>query len=733
LPEIGVFFEQLAASEPGLIVIAGLDPPTVTTETDGILPSGRSAIFRILIRHILTRQPTARAIVVTETKETLRVPRQLKHRVEWALVQPPYTYTGRITHATVRRPELLVIDQLDAETAPVALQAAQSGIKVMAQMDTIFIGSGVVRQLLDLGVPRESLSSLAWVITVQRWAMLCPGCKQPEQPAAAHLDECRHRYPRVPLEGTFFRAGGCVSCNHTGRQGQMAVFDVFRAETDPEAMLGRPSLLPMQEYILRLAVLGHVPLDDAIYFEGDRLRRIYGLFASSERALAESNAILQRRLAELEAANKVLLQRTEALISLEEIGHMLVTSDSLGELASRVCRRARDLCGADRAILYFLRPDSTVEVLDVCGWDTGLLHRRLDAAMVMGAGGLDAATAEPTVFPDYPPGVEPAPPGARDVVLRAGLRMPLIAQQEVVGLMIVHTTTGSSFAPGQVALLQAFANQAALAIQRAGLIDSLRDKIAQLEAAQAELVHKERLERELELARQVQQRLLPRTFPLIPGFAFAARCEPARRVGGDFYDVILLDADRFGIAIADVSDKGMPAALFMALTRSLLLAEARREHSPRAVLSNVHRLLLELGEPDMFVTAFYGVVEVSARRLTYTRAGHDRPLLLRDSAVHPLSGEGTFLGGIETGQLNLSEEQISLHPGDRLVLYTDGLIDAMAVNRQLFGLGRFVELLESVASLAAEGLCDFVFEHLVAYQGTAEQYDDMTMLVVQVK
>src|SRR5581483_2584029 len=110
----------------------------------------------------------------------------------------------------------------------------------------------------------------------------------------------------------------------------------------------------------------------------------------------------------------------------------------------------------------------------------------------------------------------------------------------------------------------------AAAIQRTGLIDSLRDHIQQLEAAQVAIAKKERLERELELARQVQQTMLPHIFPLMPGIAFYARNEPARQVGGDFYDVFVLDADRVGLVIADVSDKGMPAALFMALTRSLV-------------------------------------------------------------------------------------------------------------------------------------------------------------------
>ena len=187
----------------------------------------------------------------------------------------------------------------------------------------------------------------------------------------------------------------------------------------------------------------------------------------------------------------------------------------------------------------------------------------------------------------------------------------------------------AAFSPKEVSLLRTLAQQAALGIQRARLVSDLRDKIDQLERAQQQLVQKERLERELELARQVQQSMLPRSFPHLPGFHFVARNEPARQVGGDFYEVIRLDEDRFGVAIADVSDKALPAALYMALTRSLLRAEAPRQPSPQAVLSNINRLLLELGDGNSFVTLFYAVVDGNSRRMVYSRAGHDRPLLLR--------------------------------------------------------------------------------------------------------
>jgi len=735
LPQLDALVEQLVADGPGLIVVAGLDPrPQVEPAPgDGFLPSGRTAIFRILMQEVLAASQSGRAIVVTEDQTVVRVPRQLWGRIALSLVEPPLTYEGQIASAIGRRPDLLVIDRLCAETAPAALEAARKGLRVLSQMDTVFCGANVARCLRDWGASQEQLRGVTWVVAVQRMAALCPRCKQPMPPGSEQWTELRRRYPDLASE-TFFQSPGCVDCNGTGRRGDVAVFDIFRADAGAPDPLEQPSLLSLQEYVSHLAVLGYLSPGDVLRLEANQLHRAYTLLVASERALADATGAMARKLAELEAANRVLEQRTEALISLQDISQTLIASTDLDDLGARVCRHACDLCGAERAILYFVRSDDKAEVLSMSGWDAAFLHQQVDTAQLFGTNAGDGAGPRP--FVGHPPGVlSPRPDGRlpKSQARMAGLRVPLIAQDRRVGLMVVQTNQKWSFTPGEVALLQTFANQAALAIQRAGLIEQLREKIAQLQAAQAELVQKERMEKELELARQVQQSVLPRVFPRVPGYTFAVRNEPARQVGGDFYDVFALDEDHFGLVVADVSGKGMPAALYMALTRSLLLAEARREPSPHAVLSNVNRLLLELGEANMFVTVFYGAVERVTRRLTYARAGHDRPLLMREGTVQPLGGTGAFLGCLEEGALRLSEEQIDLAPGDRLVLYTDGLTDVLAPDGEIFALGRLQALLQSCASLDPADMCAATFAELYAYQGNTEQFDDMTMLVVGVE
>jgi sigma-B regulation protein RsbU (phosphoserine phosphatase) len=733
LPQIEPLVEQLVAGGPGLTVVAGLDPrhQAAPGVPGGFLPSGRPAIFRILMRQILVAHPGRRAVVVAESGDALRIPRAFRRRIELLVPGPSEKLGTAIARAAARRPDLLVVDRLCAESALPAFEAAKAGLRVLAQLDTIFRGAGIARHLVDLGVPRDLLGGLSWVVAVQRLATLCPHCKVPDPVDAERSADLSRRYslPGLADGGTFYRPAGCAQCGYTGRAGDITAFDVYRAGPEVADPLHQPSSLPLEAYMLGLAARGDLPLEDVLNLEAEQLRQTYRLLVLSEQAMDDARLALERRLAELEAANRVLHQRTEALISLESIGQALIESRSLAELAAQLCRHAGELCGADRSILYFLHPEQGItEALAVSGWDAEVLHKPLDAAVVLGG----RPDTEPAPFRGVPPGVVRRPTDVTADGLRAALRVPLVVQDEHVGLLIVHTSQKNCFAPGEVALLRSFANQAAVAIQRAGLVEALQDKIAQLEAAQASLVQKERMERELELARQVQQSVLPRIFPLVPGYTFAARNRPARQVGGDFYDVIFLHANRFGIVVGDVSDKGMPAALYMALSRSLILAEARRSASPRTVLHSVHHLLQELGQPGLFVTVFYGIVDAPARRLTYARAGHDRPLLLRGEQAHLLGGEGTFLGFPDLDDLNLSEESLFLQPGDKLVLYTDGLSDVLAPNGRPFGVERLEKLLRDHRHLPPEELCSATFTSLAAYQSTASQYDDMTMLVVEV-
>ncbi len=727
LPLVDALIDQLVADGPELTIIAGFDPPAVPA-SESFLPSGKAGFLRILMRQILLAQPRQRGVVITHDIETVRVPRSLARVIDVVTPRADEDMRACIERVVLRRPGLLVIDALTPDVIAAALSAAGQGLRVLALMDSALRGAELARHLLLWGAQPEQLNALGWVVSVQRLATLCPTCRQPDTLDEARLSQYRAHLGRLDPQAAYYAAQGGAECNGTGRKGDVSIFDFFHATAPAPALFSLPSQLTAGQYALALAAEGYLSLDDVLQVELGQLSQLQQLLETSQRAFAENNGALQRKLLELETSNRVLQQRTEALISLEKLGSDLIGSRGLDEIGRSVCRYARQLCGAGRAVLYVLQPDDTARVLAVNGWSDELAGLQLDAsAVIERSQGLD-----PTLYAHWPPGVPRRNPDVEGARLYQGLRVPLVAQDKLVGVLIVHPTTKQRFNQGEVALLRTLANQAALAIQRGQLVDDLRAKIIALETAQAELVQKERLERELELARTVQQSLLPRSFPHYAGYTFAARCLPARQVGGDFYDVFALDERRFGVVIADVSDKGMPSALFMALTRSLLLAEAEREASPRAVLENVNRLLLALAQSEMFVTVFYGVVDTQERCLTYARAGHDKPMLIRAGNATPLGGAGLVLGQLDSALLGLTEERISLQAGDRLALFTDGLTDVQDAQAGMYGLGRFVQLLQSLAGAPADELCAHLFQALAAYQGEAEQYDDMTLLIVQV-
>ena len=269
------------------------------------------------------------------------------------------------------------------------------------------------------------------------------------------------------------------------------------------------------------------------------------------------------------------------------------------------------------------------------------------------------------------------------------------------------------------------------------LIDDLQRKNVELQkayfdlkAAQAELVEKERMERELELARNLQVSFLPKHFPSHPGMEISAVSSPAREVGGDFYDVFSLDSNHLGIVMADVSDKGMPAALYMALTRSLVRAEARRNRSPKKVLLNVNRLLMEVTEASMFVTIVYGVLDFSTKIMVYARAGHEYPLIFSPEACEcrELRGIGTLLGMMD--EIALEEESATLKSGELLVLYTDGVTDTKSASDEFFGGARLRDAICDIKAISARQLCSELYKQVIEFKGDEPQFDDISLMVI---
>jgi len=261
----------------------------------------------------------------------------------------------------------------------------------------------------------------------------------------------------------------------------------------------------------------------------------------------------------------------------------------------------------------------------------------------------------------------------------------------------------------------------------------LQQAFDELKAAQEQLIEKERLERELQVAADIQMSILPDVLPVRENFDFGGRILPARQVGGDFYDVFDLGDHKLGVLIGDVADKGVPSAIFMARAHALIIAEADSAISPGEVLRRVNKHITRLEKSIQFVTALYGVLDTQTGEFSYARAGHEPPLLLQEHGdVHRLPHQpGMALGLWEN--ITLDEYRLVLPEGSLLVLFTDGMTDCRNPKGEPFGLERIKNTMIGLINLSAQEGCDQLFDSLMKYQNGSKQDDDVTLVAIHSK
>ena len=256
------------------------------------------------------------------------------------------------------------------------------------------------------------------------------------------------------------------------------------------------------------------------------------------------------------------------------------------------------------------------------------------------------------------------------------------------------------------------------------------EQISFIKKAQAEHSQLEEIQYDLNVAREIQQSILPKVFPAFPEsapFDIYATMNAAKAVGGDFYDFFMVDEHHLGFTIADVSDKGVPAAIFMAISRTVIRATALRQHSTATCLSESNNLLCNESVNGMFVTVFYAVLNIHTGDVVYSNGGHNRPVWIRKGeTAEMLPVTGNMALGVMSG-LPYNERTIHLEPGDSLFLYTDGISEAMNPKGELFGDARLIETC-SQASASAKAMIGRMEQRVSAFVDGATQYDDMTML-----
>ena len=306
--------------------------------------------------------------------------------------------------------------------------------------------------------------------------------------------------------------------------------------------------------------------------------------------------------------------------------------------------------------------------------------------------------------------------------LGAELVLPLSSSTEVIGVMgLGPKRSEAPFTPGDVRLLTAVAAQTGLALENSRLTAEIASEVALRERAQ----------RELEIAREVQERLFPQDYPPLPGVEYAGACRPALGVGGDYYDFIKFSDTELGIAIGDVSGKGIPAALLMATLRAYLRGQTiRRDSDLGAMMANLNRLVYESSAPNRYATFFYAQYETTTRVLQYVNAGHNPPMIFRTSGgVVRLYVGGPVIGLIEG--CAYEQGQVTLEPGDVFVAYTDGVSEAMNGNHEEWGEEQLAATTLPARSVNCQELIVRIMRAADGFVAGAPQHDDMTLVVVR--
>lgn len=299
---------------------------------------------------------------------------------------------------------------------------------------------------------------------------------------------------------------------------------------------------------------------------------------------------------------------------------------------------------------------------------------------------------------------------------RSELACPIVSDAGVIGCLNVESDRVGAFSAADAELLQFFANAAALSIDKALL--------------HRQVLEKQRLEDQLKVAREVQTGLLPAAPPVVPGWDIAGVNLPTGAIGGDYFDYVPLPDGRLGIVVADVSGKGIPAALIMATFRTALRTELRRQADVRRVAEELNRALLEPRESSRFVTAVYGVLDPATGSFRYVNCGHNPPLLLRRAGPRELLPSGGPVLGLFAEE-RFDTGEVTIGPGDGLVLYTDGVVEPADARDQQFGMERLEAVARASIGEPAGRVVDAVVGATRAFTGRDHHEDDFTLVVVR--
>src|SRR6266404_3267631 len=332
------------------------------------------------------------------------------------------------------------------------------------------------------------------------------------------------------------------------------------------------------------------------------------------------------------------------------------------------------------------------------------------------------ATAQPVCLADIRDAPDLASLRQTALGTASVMATPLLYGKQNMGVLALgNGPTGAPFSQSDFVVFKSIAEQSAFALYNAIIYSEANEK--------------KRLDHDLEIARDIQRILLPSEAPVIPGFEISGINIPARHVSGDYFDYLTVDSDRLGVAIADVSGKGVPASIIMAICRSVLRSQAAGNPSPADVLQKVNRQLYPDIKEDMFISMAYLILDHARKTALLSRAGHDAPLLYQRATetVTPVKPLGMVVG-IDSGSVFdriTGDFALSLEPGDCLLLYTDGVTEALDANGDEFGFDRLVQCVRASAPSGAPAIITRLIDELRSFVGAQPQNDDITLIAIR--
>ncbi len=411
-------------------------------------------------------------------------------------------------------------------------------------------------------------------------------------------------------------------------------------------------------------------------------------------------------------------RRIEYLRSLIEASKALNSTLDLNQLLEIILRIATEKTDAEAGTIYLLdreRAEIRCTVSDA--------EQKIDIRLPLGTGiaGYVAQTGEIVNLEDAY--THPQFKATNDQ--RSGFRtksmlcMPMRdAEKNIIGVFQIMNKKSGRFGPADEEFLDGLSIHAALAIRQA--------------AMHAQVVEKKKLEHEISVARNIQQNLLPKKLPQIGSYQFAGLNLPSAMVGGDYYDFVPLDGGRLGFAIGDVAGKGIPAAFLMATLRTALHAHAGDSEAlmPGQLLAKMNRLIFNSAPHHMFITLFYGVLEPDTGRVLFVNAGHNPGIFLRQNGESRQLGTGGLALGLKN-DARFEPAEVRLQRDDILLLYTDGISEAMDAQRNEYGEERLIRILQQQRGLSAEGLVNSIVADVERHRGVAPQNDDITLVIIK--